>query len=512
VEEIMIRRIISTLAALIIILAIVSTAVASNGTQIGTVGAKSTAMGSAFRGLADDWSAAYFNPAGITQFSGKWEIGLSLGMIMPRGSYQAYPYADRPFAGLSTEKVDATARNFLVPAMGVFYKATEKLSLGLSVYAPNGLGTEWDLISVPAAYGNPGAISKEKEFFSDHQVIDIQPTVAYKLSEKLSVGLGVKYTWGKMDLREVMLPLTDLQIYNAYGGQLPIQTIDALLGGIKQIGLLSPALPDIDPNRVIADINLEGTGFAYGANLGVLFKASEKLSIGLSGRYSTDLKLKGDFKITAGMPDFRNHVDALVGAGQLDATTAAGLKAKFNGTNQPLADVKDVEANLPLPMVIGGGIAFKANERLTVTADASFTNWKAWDKIEITKDGKAVNEFELNWENTLEIGAGVEWLAKQTECKKLFLRLGGYTVDSPVPDETMNPTLLDPSRRYVVTGGFGLKMGKISIDLAYEHVFFAQKDIPASKYVVGAEGYPMNFAGKYNFNANVITLATTISL
>ncbi len=505
----MIRRILVTLSALILVFALVSTAVASNGTQIGTVGAKSTAMGSAFRGLSDDWSAAYFNPAGITQF-GKWNIGFSAGIIMPRGSYQAYPYPTNPFAGLSTAKVDATARNFLVPALGIFYKATEKLSVGLAVNAPNGLGTEWNLISVPASYGNASAISKDKEFYSDHMVIDVQPTVAYKLSEKLSVGLGVKYTWGKMDLREVMLPMTRMILYGQAQGTVPLAMIDQLLGGIQLISNVLQA--PVDPSRIIVENNLSGDGSAYGANLGILFKPSEKLSIGLSGRYSTDLKLKGTFKLTAGMPNFTPYVNALAGAGQMSAEQAAQLNANFDGKNHTLTDIKDVEAALPLPLVLGGGIAIKPTGRWTITADASYTKWDAWDKIELKQNGTVINKIDLNWKNTIELGAGLEFKAVQMEGNELFLRAGGYTVDTPVPNSTMNPTLLDPARRYVATAGVGFCMGKISVDVAFEHVMFGEKDIPASEYEIGAEGYPTNFAGKYNFNANVITIATTIKL
>ena len=119
----------------------------SNGTQIGTVGARSTAMGSAFRGLSDDWSAMYFNPAGLTQLDSKFTIGVSTGLIMPRGSYKAAHYSVLPSNNLMTEKVDATPQNFIVPAMGFFYKPSEKLVFGLGVYAPFGLGTEWDFSS-----------------------------------------------------------------------------------------------------------------------------------------------------------------------------------------------------------------------------------------------------------------------------------------------------------------------------------------------------------------------------
>jgi long-chain fatty acid transport protein len=510
VEEIMIRRILSTLSALILILAIVSTAVASNGTQIGTVGAKSTAMGSAFRGLSDDWSAAYFNPAGITQF-GKWNIGASAGFIMPRGSYTAHPYPQYPTAGLKSGEVNATDRNFLVPALGIFYKPTDKLSIGLGVFAPFGLGTEWDFFEEPAGYGNPNAISKEKESYSDHMVIDIQPTVAYKVSDNLSIGVGLKYTWGKMTLDEVMMPQTDAIIYGKTGGQVPLATIDALLGGLQQVG--AAIQKPLDPYRIIVENNLDGKGSAYGANVGILFKPWEKLSVGLSGRFSTDLKLKGSFKLTAGMPDFRAQMTTLAAMNPAVAPFAPTVNAIFNGTNQILTDIDNVEADLPLPWTIGGGIAFKPCTCWTITADASYTNWKAWDKIELKQNGVTINELPLNWKNTLEIGAGVEFMAMHMESKKLFLRLGGYTVDSPVPNSTMNPTLLDPTRRYVATGGVGVQLSpKISIDLAYEHVMFKKKDIPASDYVMSGEGYPMNYAGVYKFNANVITLATTISL
>jgi len=497
--------------ALLVALTVLASAAAfaSNGTQIGTVGARSTAMGSAFRGLADDWSAVYFNPAGLTQLDAKWTIGASAGYLMPRGSYQAYAYPANPFAGLATTEVEAAARNFLVPAFSIFYKASEKLTAGLGVYAPNGLGTEWNFMSVPASYGNAGAISKESEFYSDHQVIDIAPTVAYKITDKLSVGLGLKYTIGKMVIDQVMLPQTRLIMYQNTGGTVPLAQIDQLLGALAMTG--------VDPSRLIVENNLEGDGSAMGANLGLLFKVSEKLSIGVSGRYSTDLKLKGSYKLTAGMPNYTAQVAALAAHPDPNISGAIApfvptLNATFDGKNHDFGNFDDVEAELPLPLVVGGGIAFKPSGRLTLTADVTYTNWSAWDKVIVKHNGEEINELGLEWDNTIEIGAGVEWLAKQMECKNLFLRLGGYTVDSPVPNTTMNPTLLDPARRYIVTAGVGLELGKLTVDLAYERVIFGEKDIPASEYHPGESGHMLNYAGIYNFNANVFSLGLSVGL
>jgi opacity protein-like surface antigen len=99
------------------------------------------------------------------------------------------------------------------------------------------------------------------------------------------------------------------------------------------------------------------------------------------------------------------------------------------------------------------------------------------------------------------------------DSKKLFLRAGGYTVPTPVPDESMNPTLLDPNTRTIATLGVGLVMGKVTVDLAYERVMFGDKDLAASAYVFNAtKGYQENFPGKYSFNANVFTLGVGLSL
>jgi long-chain fatty acid transport protein len=322
--------------------------------------------------------------------------------------------------------------------------------------------------------------------------------------------VGFSYIWGKMTLDQVNLALNPLAIPATWT---PVSMVPLLLGGS------SPWSWNADQNRIIVETNLDGKGTAYGANAGILFKPSEKFSIGLSGRFSTDLKLKGDMTQTVAYPGDPAKYQTLLGvATALDASDpvkAAQLRAAagvFSGVNVTTT-YKDIKADLPLPWTIGAGIAFKPSCCWTLTADASLTNWSAWDVIEIDEGAAGKTEMLQDWKNTLELGLGVEFLAMQKESHKLFLRAGGYTVDSPVPNETMNPTLLDPARRYVATAGVGLTMGKVSIDFAFEHVFFGEKDIPASEYVFdAAKGYAENYAGKYNFNANVFTLATTISL
>ena len=506
----MVRKLLTIGLFVLITATLVSTAFASNGTQIGTVGARATSMGSCFRGLADDWSAVFFNPAGLTQL-GKWTIGGSTGLIIPRGSYTAAPYPVYPFSGMYTTQVDVAPKNFYVPSIAVFYKPSEKFVVGLGVYAPFGLGTEWDLLKLPASYGNATGISKQNESSSDHQVIDIQPTVAFKLSEKISVGLGLSYVWGKMDIDQVVLPLNPMlaEIQPGVSKWAALQLAVATLGG---------TLPDLtaDQDRLVVENDLSGDGSAYGFNFGLHFKLSEKLSVGFSGRYWTDLKLSGTnkmIKIMSGDATKAGVIQTIPAnylADQNDPTgevNKAQLLALFSGQN--ISEEYDAKANLPLPMTLGGGIAFKPCPKLTLTADFSWTNWAKWDKIAITGKNHETINLEENWKNTIELGGGFEFLAMEKESSKFFVRGGFYTVNTPAPDETMSPTILDPNRRYVITGGLGLNLGKISFNLAYENVLFKDKNV--EQYVFDSTtGAAQNYAGLYKFHASVITFGTNI--
>jgi long-chain fatty acid transport protein len=482
-------------------LLLVSSVFASNGTQIGTVGARSTAMGSCFRGLADDWSAVFFNPAGLTQL-GEWTVGVSGGLIMPRGSYTPLQYPTVPNASLYTDQRDLVKKNFPVPAIGLFKRASKKMVVGIGVYAPFGLGTEFDLFHVPAGYGNADAITafNTHETYSDHQVICVQPTVAYQVTEKLSVGAGFTFMWGSMEIDQLMFPT------------------NPILGVIQQTPALAPLLaPSADQTRLIVSNNLKGNGLAYGVNVGLKYDLLKNLSIGVSGRFSTDLKLKGQAVQKTYMPGDAVKLatinalpDALVPPAEKQQ-----LGALFSG--QTLTQIYDdaVKADLPLPYTIGAGLAYKPISSLTITADASLTHWASWGSIPIKLSDGGSEVMLTDWKNTLEIGGGAEWKALEMGSKKLFLRAGFYTVDTPAPDKYMNPTILDPNRRNVFTAGIGINHGNVKLDVAFEDVMFADKtiaDYNMTAWTSTIGPYALNYAGKYVFSAKVITVGLSVGM
>ena len=490
-------------------------AFASNGTQIGTVGARSTAMGSNFRGLADDWSAFFFNPAGITQLN-KLTIGISMGLIAPRGSYTPFNLDQLPFSGMGAvtegtllNQKDLVKQNFMVPALGIFYKPTDKLSVGVGVSAPFGLGAKYDLMKIPDTYGNANASDLDgNESLSDHQVVNVQAVAAYKLTDKLSVGASAGYIpVGKMKLNQMVLP--------SYLKAAPALTnLVAILKGTK---VWNP-----DHERLVVESILDGKGNAISASLGILFKPSENLSFGLSGKYYSDLELTGTFKQKTHFPGapptyaagIKGYFASIKGAQTLDSLTAlGGLALGFGGKTSE--ENWDAKAILPLPMTVGGGVAYKPFPRLTLVADLSLTRWSTWKIINVdltSTTSTQTKTMDENWKNTLEYGLGAEFRALEKEGMKLDLRVGAYTTGSPVPSETLSALLMDPSRRYVLTGGFGVNLGKISLDLAGEYVTFSN-DYPATKYFYDTTlGQPENMPGKYLFHAIVITGGVTINL
>ncbi|MCK4336333.1 MAG: outer membrane protein transport protein, partial [Candidatus Aminicenantes bacterium] len=120
-----------------VFLVFLSTMALANGLNLNSIGSRAMAMGGAFVGLADDFSTAYWNPAGMAQFTKK-TFGFYGSDVIPSQSYK--------FDMLGMTLVDAqTPTKHYFSGMGAYYHPiNEKLVVGVSVYVPSGLGAAWD--------------------------------------------------------------------------------------------------------------------------------------------------------------------------------------------------------------------------------------------------------------------------------------------------------------------------------------------------------------------------------
>src|SRR5436190_731881 len=153
------------------------------GSRIPNQDAAAIARGNAFVATADDPSAMYYNPAGITQLDGQ---NIQFGSLFYLNIYSDY---ESP-SGQRTKNITK-----IIPIPQLGYAVTLKempLSFGLGVYAPFGLGMEWP---DNAPFRNAGLEAKIT-------YITLNPVVAWRPHPTLSIAAGPTFDYSEATLRQ----------------------------------------------------------------------------------------------------------------------------------------------------------------------------------------------------------------------------------------------------------------------------------------------------------------------
>jgi long-chain fatty acid transport protein len=229
-----------------------------SGFSIYEHGARAAAMGGAFIAQADDPSAIFYNPAGITSLKGT-QFGLGVTIIMPTSDFTGP-------TGLSTDKTDAEALTFYPPHLYITHQFNEQWSAGFGIYSLFGLATEW-----PKEW-----VGRELNTDTELTTIFFNPVVAFKPVESLSLALGVSVVYGNVVMQSDVL------------------AIPAGTPGITE--------------HVYVGSKLDGTTTAYGFNAAVQFMATEQLKLGFHYRHNVKLEFdegEGTFDIpSTGIPAY----------------------------------------------------------------------------------------------------------------------------------------------------------------------------------------------------------------
>lgn len=208
-----------------------------------------TGLGRSYAGagvVGDDYSAIAANPAGMTLKGTGGQAGAAL--IWQHGEVKGYAEKTIPTnIVLGEEDVSIPVA---VPNLFAQYKINDDFRFGLGVYAPFGLATKYD----KDWFGSDLAVDSELE------VIDIAPSLAYRLNDSWSFGASLIARYGK------------LKMTNTSGG------------------------------TGYSDFDIDGWGY-YG-RFGVMYEADENTRLGIVYQTkSTEVEhtLKGDHAMT-GMP------------------------------------------------------------------------------------------------------------------------------------------------------------------------------------------------------------------
>jgi long-chain fatty acid transport protein len=221
-----------------------------------------TFLGSAFAGSAagNDISSMYWNPAAAAALPGCSTLS-SYSLILGRSDVTADSgmFVDaNPAASRSTDVgSDAT-----VPASYVACQLSDRLFLGLSLNSPFGLLTKPDDVRWA---GSPIAVTS-KVFTAN-----LTPTVAYKISPALTLGVGLQVEYFRLRLNHAAL------------------------------------------GAAIGTRSYEADDWGVGATLGLLWQPLPGTAVGLGFRSAVDLDVKGAFVRGAGDltgPAFRADASA----------------------------------------------------------------------------------------------------------------------------------------------------------------------------------------------------------
>ncbi len=390
----------------------------ANGLNLNGIGSKATSMGGAFVGLADDYSAVFWNPAGLTQMESS-TFSVYGTFIIPKGTYKL------EFGGVTLVDTQMESKIYPSGAIGYFKPLSDKLVVGILAYVPSGSGSQWNGEDLaPVASGI-------YEWESKVGLFTISPVVAYKFSDTLSIGATFNINYGILNMKR----------------------------------------------PVIGQFEEDDSGMGFNSTLGILFKPTETLSVGLSFKTPMKVKLKG----TSKMPGA-----ALLG----------------------LAMESEVTREVTWPMWFGAGVAFKPMENLTITADIQYTNWKKLDTIPADYENagwkafiEPVAAFTLNWEDKIQYRFGLEYKINEM----LALRGGYYYDPAPAPVNTM--TILLPSLTYnVITFGIGYTNGGLTLDFGLEYLKGSDRELSAADALPGV-GMP----GIYGMNILVPNLAVSFN-
>lgn len=416
----MFQRLVSGAAAAALALGLAASPAAAAGFGIFEQGSRAMGMAGAFTAQADDPSALFHNAAGLAFLE---ERDFQVGFTYITFTESEFRGADpSPGAGVSEEQ--ETLREFPPHAYWV-EPINPTWSFGLGLTTPFGLTTEWQ---DPASFTG--------RFLSTRaalRAVDLNPTVGWRLSPRLGLGFGAIARFSDVELdRFVAAPIA------------PGVSVQA-----GRVGLES----DFEPG--------------FGWNAGLLYRANESFSWGLSYRSRVKIDYSGTARFT----------QISTGNPVLDAILAQRI---------PFDRDLDVETEIEFPDLasLGVMVALSRNTRLEV--DVNWTGWSSFDEVPIDFVGFAPlsSTLEEEWDDVMNYRAGLRWMRPGgTEWRF------GYVYDeTPQPDEHVSPLLPD-SDRNGFTVGWGRQFASTSVDLALMYLPFDERTTTTN-----ADGYN----GTYN--------------
>ena len=419
-------------------------------------------MGNAYAGAAavsHDASTVWFNPAGMLELKDP-QLAVAGHIIAvesdfsDRGTTLNPAFQAAPVPGVV--EVDAGG----VSGLPNFYYVRgikEDLAFGLGVSVPFGNSTEYGRDWVGRYQAVESAVS----------VLDINPSIAYRVNPKLNIGAGLSVqifdaTLGSaVDSGATCLGL-------ATNPNVPVQLADCVNAGLVNPGVLA--------NDGYADIS--GDSVAASFNFGLLFKPRQGTRLGLAYRHSADHELEGNSSFTTN--------EAL-----------AGILAN---RQFPLFSNVSVTAEAELPSSVMLSVAHEVSDKVEVLADATLMRWSSLPELRIVFDNPVQPDTfnTLGYEDVWRVSAGLNY--QHTDA--MTLRAGVAYDQDPVPSVQLRTPRIPGNERTWLAFGMGYQVNEqIGFDLGFAHLFVDETPIDNTSESLGGT----TIRGVYDTSVNLFS-------
>lgn len=397
-----------------------------NGVSLNSPGTRAISMGGAYIAHVNDYSAPYWNPAGLMKTEGM-QASFFITDLIPSVSYQYDAY------GIDAESV--TNHN-LAPNFSFLWTCMlrDDIRMGLSMIVPAGLGVEWEGDDFVAFAGPPtithpllGTVTNPFagttfDWEANIGVMNFALSAAKSFGDKLNAGVALNFAYGMMSMKR------------------GIDVVNIMTGGMPAAG---------EDTMLDTQYEEESSGIGFGLGLGVQYALNDKIDLGFSLRTPIKIGFSGD--------------------------------ATFGTTEM------EFDRDISWPLWVGAGIAYQATEELKLAFDIQWSQWSETEDV-LTAEYETGMEDDLilMWEDAVQIRFGAEYWMNE----KLALRGGFYLDPAPGVPETQTILIPQADYNVIAGGFGYKMNEKLTFDFALEYLMGSEVEVTSADAAIYDVGMP----------------------
>ncbi|MEA5444301.1 outer membrane protein transport protein [Gammaproteobacteria bacterium AB-CW1] len=399
--------------------------------------------GHAFAGgaaLAEDASTIFFNPAGMTRLEGR-EFVISLHGNDVRMDFTKDSATDAIGQPLSGGEGGRIGQLSFIPNAYYHQQINDQLHFGVGLSVPFGSRTKYDSDS----------IFRYQALESDLGIINLAPSIAYKVNDVVSLGLGLNIHY------------------------MEISTLSNALdfGAIcfAQVDPTTCSAQGLSPQSADGRVELSGDGMGYGFTAGALFDWGET-RLGVNYRSSVDHDLSGKARFS-------------------DVPTLFSTQGLFIDDR--------ITSEFESPDALSLSIAHQVSDQITLFGDYTRMGWQSFDELRVEFDNPNQPDSvePINFQSQDRYSIGLDYRRSDA-----WTFRAGIAYDESAARDRFNrpPRTPDNDRTWLALGATWQTSESSEWDFAYVHVMLGD-DTPFDR--TGGQGD--RIVGSYEAAANILS-------